>query len=148
MLAIQAGPLALDGVPLTLVIRSSPSATANLQTPQGNAVLYKMCGLGPSCSIIGTPSAERLTLVRREALELALETFEFVTNADQVVVFLPPVVPAATPGAKKPATGATDALFFQAADLPQPARPAVVDDAERPGRRRSTRSTRRRTRRS
>jgi len=119
MLAIQGGPLALDGVPLTLVLRSSPSPTASLATPEGNAVLYKMCGLGPSCSIIGTPSVERLTLVRREALELALDTFEYIDNANQVVVFLPPVVPAAAAaaGAKKPAAGATNALFFQASDF-------------------------------
>jgi hypothetical protein len=117
MLAIQAGPLALDGVPLTLLLRSNPTATASVAGVLGNAVLYKMCGLGPSCSIIGTPSAERLTLVRRQALELALDTFEYVANADQVVVFLPPVVPAPTAGAKKPAAGATDALFFQAPDF-------------------------------
>lgn len=114
MLAIQAGPLALDGVPLTLLLKTG---TANVAGVQGNAVLYKMCGLGSSCSIVGTPTAERLTLVRREALELALDTFEYVENADEVVVFLPPVVPAATPGAKRPVAGATDALFFQASDL-------------------------------
>ena len=116
MLAIQAGPLALDGVPLTLLLKSAPTGT-NVAGVQGNAVLFKMCGLGSSCSIVGTPSAERLTLVRREALELALDTFEYVENADEVVVFLPPVVPAAAAGAKKPAAGATDALFFQASDL-------------------------------
>ncbi|HEY5199248.1 MAG TPA: hypothetical protein VIJ51_19675 [Solirubrobacteraceae bacterium] len=117
MVAVQSGPLALDGVPLTLVRRSSASANADIVALAGNAVLYKMCGLGPSCSIVGTPSAERLTLVRREALELALDTFEYVANANQVVVFLPPIVTAATTGAKKTTTGATDALFFQASDF-------------------------------
>jgi hypothetical protein len=117
MLAVQSGPLALDGVPLTLVRRSSASADADVVALAGNAVLYKMCGLGTSCSIIGTPSAERLTLVRREALELALDTFEYVANANQVVVFLPPVVTASTAGTKKTTTGATDALFFQASDF-------------------------------
>jgi hypothetical protein len=117
MLAIQSGPLALDGVPLTLVRRSNASANANLVVLNGNAVLYKMCGLGASCSIVGTPTTERLTMVRREALELALNTFEFVGNANQVVVFLPPVVPAAGSAAKKTPTGATDALFFQASDF-------------------------------
>jgi hypothetical protein len=116
MVAIQSGPLALDGVPLTLVLKSSAATDADAIALPGNAVLFKMCGLGPSCSIVGTPSAERLTLVRREALELALDTFEYVANADQVVVFLPPVVPAAAAGAKKPATAATDALMFQATD--------------------------------
>ncbi len=118
MVAIQSGPLALDGVPLTLVRRSSAATNANVVALDGNAVLYKMCGLGTSCSIVGQPTAERLMMVRREALELALETFEYVGNADQVVIFLPPVVTASTaPGAKKPTTGATDALFFQASAL-------------------------------
>jgi hypothetical protein len=117
MVAIQSGPLALDGVPLTLVLKTSASTDANAIALPGNAVLFKMCGLGPSCAIVGTPSAERLALVRREALELALNTFEYVANADQVVVFLPPVVPAASVGAKKPAAAATDALMFQASDF-------------------------------
>jgi hypothetical protein len=117
MVAVQSGPLELDGIPLTLVLKSSASTDANATALAGNAVLFKMCGLGASCSIVGTPSAERLTLVRREALELALDTFEYVANADQVVVFLPPVVPAAAAGAKKPAAAATDALMFQASDF-------------------------------
>jgi hypothetical protein len=117
MVAIQSGPLALDGVPLTLVRRSNASANANVVALNGNAVLYKMCGLAASCSIVGTPSAERLTLIRREALELALDTFEYVGNANQVVVFLPPVVTASTTGTKKTTTAATDALFFQASDF-------------------------------
>lgn len=117
MVAVQSGPLALDGVPLTLVKRTSASPNADVVALAGNAVLYKMCGLGTSCSIVGTPSAERLTLVRREALELALDTFEYVANANQVVVFLPPVVTGSTTGSKKTTTGATDALFFQASDF-------------------------------
>jgi hypothetical protein len=117
MVAIQSGPLELDGIPLTLVLKTSAATDANAVALSGNAVLYKMCGLGTSCAIVGTPSAERLTLVRREALELALDTFEYVENADQVVVFLPPVVPAATVGGKKPVAAATDALMFQASDF-------------------------------
>lgn len=117
MVAVQSGPLELDGIPLTLVVKSSAATDANDTALAGNAVLFKMCGLGASCSIVGTPSAERLTLVRREALELALDTFEYVANADQVVVFLPPVVPAAAAGAKKPAAAATDALMFLASDF-------------------------------
>jgi hypothetical protein len=119
MLAIQSGPLALDGVPLTLVTRSDASANANLAVLEGNAVLYKMCGLGASCSIVGTPTSERLTMVRREALELALDTFEYVGNANQVVVFLPPVITESTTGGKtvKTASATSDALFFQASDF-------------------------------
>ena len=38
----------------------------------------------------GEPSAERLRLLRREALELALYTFRYVDGTDSVVAFLPP----------------------------------------------------------
>ena len=55
-----------------------------------NNVLYEMCGLGPRCSIAkGKPTAARLRLLRREALELALYTFHY-TGVGSVVTFLPP----------------------------------------------------------
>jgi hypothetical protein len=63
---------------------------------KGGGVVYRMCGLGADCSIAkGKPSAKRMDLLRREALELALYTFRYVGGVDQVVVFLPP-----KPGAK------------------------------------------------
>jgi hypothetical protein len=61
-----------------------------------NAVTYRLCGNGQACSIAsGTPSPERLQLLRREALELSLYTFKYVKGADSVVVFLPPPPPEA-----------------------------------------------------
>jgi hypothetical protein len=61
-----------------------------------SAVSYKLCGGGTSCSIAGgRPSTERLQLLRREALELALYTFKYVKGVDSVVVFLPPPPPTA-----------------------------------------------------
>jgi hypothetical protein len=61
-----------------------------------NAVTYRLCGNGQGCSIAsGTPSQERLQLLRREALELSLYTFKYVKGADSVVVFLPPPPPQA-----------------------------------------------------
>jgi hypothetical protein len=60
------------------------------------AVAYRLCGDGQACSIAsGTPTQERLQLLRREALELSLYTFKYVNHADSVVVFLPPPPPAA-----------------------------------------------------
>jgi hypothetical protein len=54
-------------------------------------VVYKLCGLSQDCSISeGTASSDRHTLLRREALELALYTFRYVDDASHVVVFLPP----------------------------------------------------------
>ena len=121
LLAVQGGPLAFDGVPVTAIALKTGAGASGISVLAGNAVLYKMCGLGPSCSIAGKASAERLTLVRREALELALYTFQYVGGANQVVVFLPPVLhPAAVPGQPKKVkvtTDPTDAVFFKASDL-------------------------------
>jgi hypothetical protein len=55
------------------------------------SVQYVLCGYGVNCSIAkGEPSVERHTLLRREALELALYTFKHVPNINSVSVFLPP----------------------------------------------------------
>ena len=55
------------------------------------SVQYVLCGYGQNCSIAkGEPSVERHTLLRREALELALYTFKYVPAIDSVSVFLPP----------------------------------------------------------
>jgi hypothetical protein len=52
---------------------------------------YILCGLGKNCSIAsGEPSEARHTLLRREALELALYTFKYVKNVQSVTVTLPP----------------------------------------------------------
>ena len=48
------------------------------------------CGVAARCSIAaGKPTAARLRLLRREALELALYTFHY-TGVGSVVTFLPP----------------------------------------------------------
>jgi hypothetical protein len=57
----------------------------------GTSAIYTLCGLGPNCAIsTGTPSAARLLLLRREALELALYTFKYIPGIDNVVAILPP----------------------------------------------------------
>jgi hypothetical protein len=54
-------------------------------------VMYTLCGLGTSCSIAeGKPTVARGQLLRREALELALYTFHYVSGADSALVLLPP----------------------------------------------------------
>lgn len=59
----------------------------------GPNVLFKLCGLGPDCSLAeGHPSFPRGLLMRREALELALYSFRYVSGVSNVVVALPPVV--------------------------------------------------------
>lgn len=55
--------------------------------------VYILCGDAeqPKCAIKdGQPSTARTTLLRREALELALYTFRYVPGTDSVIAFLPP----------------------------------------------------------
>lgn len=64
----------------------------DIQVVQGqDTVAYTLCGLGSRCAISGgTPSTARHALLRREALELALDTFKYVPGAKAVVAYLPP----------------------------------------------------------
>jgi hypothetical protein len=60
----------------------------------GSAITFRMCGSGENCSVAGgTPSEDRLLLLRRQALELSLYTFRYVEGVDSVVVYLPPAPP-------------------------------------------------------
>ena len=55
------------------------------------SAMYQLCGSGPQCSIgEGAPSEERLQVLRREALELALYTFKYGEDIDTVIALLPP----------------------------------------------------------
>jgi hypothetical protein len=76
---------------LQVAVRPDPSSSA-LSLLTGNTVAYNLCGIGSSnCTIgVGTPSTNRLLLLRREALELALYTFKYVSGTDNVVAILPP----------------------------------------------------------
>jgi hypothetical protein len=72
-----------------IAVRDPGSGT--LSAVGGNTAVYNLCGLGPSCTIAGgTPSAARLLLLRREALELALYTFRYIGGVQNVVAILPP----------------------------------------------------------
>ena len=88
---VNGGPLSLGGQPAELALRTSGSQPALLP---GNDVIYALSGSGPNGSIgEGTPSTQRLLLLRREALELALYTFRYVSGVSQVVVTVPPPPP-------------------------------------------------------
>jgi hypothetical protein len=72
-----------------IALRDPTSGT--LSAVGGNTAVYNLCGLGPSCTIAGgTPSAARLLLLRREALELSLYTFKYINGVQNVVSILPP----------------------------------------------------------
>jgi hypothetical protein len=76
---------------LQVAVRADPTSSA-LSLLNGNTIAYNLCGIGGSnCSIgVGTPSADRLLLLRREALELALYTFKYIGGTENVVAILPP----------------------------------------------------------
>jgi hypothetical protein len=76
---------------IKVAVRSDASSSA-VSVLSGKTIAYNLCGIGgTNCSIgVGAPSADRLLLLRREALELALYTFKYVGGVDNVVAILPP----------------------------------------------------------
>jgi hypothetical protein len=87
LVGVRGGPLELAHLPVTIAIEQQGS----VKILDEKGVLYNLCGLGESCSIKeGKPTYERSLVLRREALELALYTFRYIKNVDQVVVILPP----------------------------------------------------------
>ena len=86
--------------------------TGNLGAVAGNTAVFTLCGLGPNCAIAtGSPSTARLLLLRREALELALYTFKYISGVQNVVTILPPghTEPTARLTRKPPSPGQTTA---------------------------------------
>jgi hypothetical protein len=111
---VQAEAPQVQDIPVAAVaIRSAPGGATFTGEgipvfPADETVVYILCGLGRECSIEeGDPSEERLRLLRREALELALYTFQYVDGVNNVVAFLPP----------RAGYRPTYALFFQRPDL-------------------------------
>jgi hypothetical protein len=76
---------------LQIAVRPSPSSSA-VSLLTGNTIAYNLCGFGgKDCAIgVGQPSTNRLLLLRREALELALYTFKYISGTQNVVAILPP----------------------------------------------------------
>jgi hypothetical protein len=81
------------GAPTGLQVAvQTDSGTSRLELLNGNTVAYNLCGIGSNnCTIgVGKPSALRLLLLKREALELALYTFKYISGTNNVVAILPP----------------------------------------------------------
>jgi hypothetical protein len=78
--------------PLSVVVPSSGAPGGVAALPAKSTIAYNLCGLGSKdCSIgVGSPSSDRLLLLRREALELALYTFKYIGGVHTVVAILPP----------------------------------------------------------
>jgi hypothetical protein len=91
IVSVQASAMDFEGIPLSVAVREPPTQGGAIHIFDSGGFIYRLCGLGPSCSIAeGKPSPERLMLLRREALELSLYSFRYLDTADQVVVLLPP----------------------------------------------------------
>lgn len=100
LVAVDGGPAEVAGLPVKIVLLRTPRDFA---LAQGKSAMYSLCGLGKFCSIkVGKPSHARELLLQRESLELALYTFRYVKDVNQVVVILPP------PPHQKP----SHAMFF------------------------------------
>jgi hypothetical protein len=103
LVAVRGGPLELARLPVTIALEDK----GDYRILDQKGVLFNLCGLGSNCSIKeGKPSIARHLVLRRESLELALYTFRYIKNVDQVVVILPP------PPGQKP----TQAMFYRRAD--------------------------------
>jgi hypothetical protein len=121
LVGVQAGPLEIFDVPLSVALRTA-SQGGNIEFVEGNGLLYTLNGLGPRGSIKnGKPTEERHLLLRREALELALYTFRYIEDVDLVVALLPPKPPEEKKAGSSSTTAAeespTQALFFRPGDL-------------------------------
>ena len=77
--------------PVQVVVPTNSTGSV-LPLPTGSTIVYNLCGEGSSnCSIgVGKPSSNRLLLLRRESLELALYTLRYITGAEWVLTILPP----------------------------------------------------------
>jgi hypothetical protein len=123
IVAVTGGPSEVDKIPLVVALRSDPAKGGDTSILENdNVVLYRMCGLGKDCSIKeGKPSAERGLLLHREALELALYTFNYVADIDAVTVLMP--------SARDPKTKKTShvAVFFRPQDVGPSLQNPLVD---------------------
>ncbi|HWD69310.1 MAG TPA: hypothetical protein VG293_03890 [Solirubrobacteraceae bacterium] len=104
------------GSGLTIAVNESTGGKQSLGLLNGSTIAYEVCGLGAkNCGLLGTPSVHRMLLLRREALELALYTFEYIGNSQNVVVVLPPGHTVTSGGTNE--KGLTVALVFLRRDL-------------------------------
>jgi hypothetical protein len=121
----ELGGLGAGGAPLPLdIVVKLPAAQGGVaQRLGGVGVMYRLCGLSSDkdCGIPGEPSEQRWLLVQREAVELALYTFRYLDEVDNVVVVTPPTrpPPGATPTASDTKSAGTRALLFQRGDVAQ-----------------------------
>lgn len=91
------------------VLDKGNSGRVDQQYSDSDTAFYILCGASKNCAIPeGQPTVARGTVLRREALELALYTLEYAHPMKNVLVFFPP-----DPGQK----ALSSTLFFHRDDL-------------------------------
>jgi len=94
------------------VLNKGEPQTIDQQYKESETAFFILCGASKNCAIPeGQPTQARGTVLRREALELALYTLEYAHPIDNVLVFFPP-----GPGQKS----LSSTLFFHRDDLSSP----------------------------
>jgi hypothetical protein len=89
---VRGGPLVMGSQPVQLAVRPDAVSTT-VDSVTGVTAEYNMCGNASSCSVPKGVSTQRAgVLTRREAYQLALLTFKYVSTVDNVVVLMPPLV--------------------------------------------------------
>jgi hypothetical protein len=117
LVVVRSGDLQVAGKPVTVALRTARTG-GDIELIEGNGVLYTLNGLGTHGSILGgEPSEERLLLLKREALELALYTFRYTEDVDMVVALLPPNPEAETEAESSGDLGPVPALLYRPGDL-------------------------------
>lgn len=95
LVGVLAGPTEVRNLPIRAAViqhaSSNPTLEDDVEVVEiGSGVMYTLCGIGDRCSIAeGESTPERIQLLRREALELALYTFTYVDGVDSVIALLP-----------------------------------------------------------
>jgi hypothetical protein len=121
--AVTGGQLEFAKLPGHVAVRS---LSGDISVVDGSSTLFTVCGGGLDCSFAeGKPSNARLLLLQREALELALYTFQY-TKVDNVVALLPPPSKAKASKTSKTTAAATTAKPTTAMALLPPNGTALV----------------------
>jgi hypothetical protein len=114
LVAVRSGAIEVSGTPLGVAVRPKGG---QLETLEGDGLLYVLSGLGPDGRLNGKATRERGRLLMREALELSLYSFRYLDDVTMVAVMLPP----AGNDGSKPSTTANSsqarALFYRPGDL-------------------------------
>ena len=107
------------GSGMTVAVDTTPSRSSpSLSLLNGKTIAYNICGLGPAdCELPGAASSNRVLLMRRQALELALYTFKYIPDSENVLVVLPPARATKTTSTAAAGSRETIALLFVRKEL-------------------------------